>query len=692
MATEDLGSIRTEGAAAVPSPDSVDVLGPLLEAGQRAVKNVKDGIVDEATGEFKEAVGAAVAEPSVPRDVEVVELDTSLDPAADDLINRIKLYQTQRDQSAGSSRLNAQLKIRQASEELRLRFPRMADELAGEVRRFESQDPEFLALSGIDAQNEAFSKQAAAQLDAIKEKAYGSVDSDGLGMDSVVHKFGTKEFAMAYISRVALQGRTEQNKLYLNAVRSTDEVDARGLAQSWSMMQRGQASGVRAMVRTGETQRRAVAKAFQDPTAVGAAEAIALWGAPGGGRDKAIQDTNKAIVALEEAFIDHFPITMRNTEDFKAAESSKNAQVAALNVLLTGISSDAPTQMQAYEGYETFQAIEFERNNRMLVQQGREVARILPVLDLMVKSNFGARGKVIANTITGYLDLSLQGFLGRFAGIAQLDTLPAEATEAQLRSQAQALRAYNPDLYATGINTPEAWQTGAITDLKLAGDPQLLQAVKEAGPSGIAPDIASEQWIGRSSSLEYAASQGELNSQDARTALADFTVDGVVEQATASRLPGGQPNASTFALDTAERLFSTKVREANDRYFDAQLGTDLANGIKFEEVKLVDIEDLEDGTVRITVDEHLLEKLVRLASTNRPISGTFTQTTSADNEVRRARTKARKIATDVAERLNEMLRTSGTLEALQSRVDEIDWITAYNKVGAGRFTPGQLAE
>jgi hypothetical protein len=697
MTTKDLGSIGVEAAPQVPGAGAVDVLGPLVQAGAQAVEGLKTGMIDDLTDGLRDATRDAAAETSdVAQEVEEPIAPATDDPAANALISRIKLLQGQVAQTSGSTRLNAQLKIRQAGEELRRKFPRLGDEISAAVRRFESNDPEFFALAAIDAQNESFNKQAAKELDAIWDEAYNSVASGGLGMDPGTQTFGTKEFALAYIAQTQLVVKTEQNRAYLNAVRSTDEVDSRGYAQSWSMMQRGQASGVKAMISKTQAQARAVASAFQDPTAPNAAEIISVWGAPGGGKDLALQNTREAVVALEEAFINHFPTTMRNTEDFKAAESSKNAQVAALNVLIEGINSDSPTLMKAYESYETFQDIEFERNNRMVVQQGRELSRVIPLLEAM-KGNFGAKDKIIRNTVSEYLNTTLQGFLGRSQGMAQYDQLPANATNQQLQDNSRSMKAYNPDLYGTGIVTPEGTQTGAITDLQLGSDPRLLDLVKDGDASAIAPDVASEQWIARSSSLDILTNQGALNDGDARLALVAFTADGVLEQATASRRPGGQPNASTFALENAERLFSTQVVENSDNFYARSLGTNVGNGIFFQDAMVVDVSDIEDGVVRVTVDEVKLSELVKEASGISPVTvikprGGFSSQRTRNQEARAAATQAKEIARVMQAHLNETMRISGTLEALQVGADEIDWVTAFNKVGAGRFTPGQEVE
>ena len=444
-------------------------------------------------------------------------------------------------------------------EDLRRKWPALSTQLSAELRRFEANDPEFQALGVLDAQNTSFNKMAAKELQDIKDFAYKSVDSGGLGLIPGRHNFGTREFAEAYSHKARMLDIQNENTSYLLALQSQDNVGARDNARAFESWISGESAGIKLEISDALAQSREAAIAAANPTAPQAAEKLLLWNTPGGGKDQALADIDAAMLSVTNMFENQFPINQRNTEAFSAAKARFDAQMGALSAYRTGVDTNDVTLMQSYEAWDTYQNIKFERAEPQIVQQGRALERVIPLLEAM-KGDFGSKDKLIRNEVAKYVDDTLSGYLGRSGGFAQIDGLRPGANRREILNHTRSVRQQNPNRYGSAQISTEGVQTGANLDLRLGTDPGLLELAKK-GNTAMSPTVAAEQYLARASYLDDLMLSGEIPRDVLRDTVVAMGSDGLIEQANIAR-QGAYPDAceSTSLSDSARTTISRTLR------------------------------------------------------------------------------------------------------------------------------------
>jgi hypothetical protein len=684
MATRDLGSIQVEDGRITPDAPQVDVLGGILSGVAEVVEGVGTQQVLKKGEEFGEITDEALSDALSPAPAEPAETQTfqvSEDAEANKLMETIRGLETKVNQTSGSTRANVQLRLRQSMEDLRRKWPALAPQLSAELRRFEANDPEFAALGVLEIENASFNKMAAKELQDIKDFAYKPIQAGGLGMVPQRQKFGSKEFAEAYSHKSRVLEARNENTNYLLALQSQDDVSARDNALAFESWVSGETAGIRLEIADALDQSREAAKAAANPTSPQAAEKLILWNTPGGGKDQALSDIDNTMLSLTTMFENQFPINQRGTEAFAAAKARFDSEMGALSSYREGVDTGDLTLMQSYETWDTYQNIKFERAQPTIVEQGRVLERVVPLLEAM-QGNFGAKDKLIRNDISEYINTSLQGYLGRSSGFAQIDGLPAGSSQREILNHTRSVRGQNPNRYGSAQLSASGTQTGANMDLRLGTDPGLLNLATK-GDNAMSPTVAAEQYIARASYLDDLRLSGEVPPDALRDTVVLMGADGLVEQANIAR-QGAYPDAPLAAADVAADLVRDYEPQRRAQYNRFKT-TDLGGGVTVADVILVDTDEVKNGKVRFELDQ---ERLIKMLDVTVP------ESTQASLDVldlgggrvvqaARARVAAKNKALEVVaamnKAVNEDLRALATVETLRRGEEEIDFERSWNE-------------
>lgn len=669
----DLGSVQAEGDVRVPSPDNIDILGPLVRAGEDAVEQIKEGRLEKLDQDFDTLADDAVTDAMQQRNDIVIEGPESTgNEQADALLGNIRTLQAGVDQATGSSRARLEMQLRKKAEELSKQFPSQRAAIATELARFERVDPEFQALHALDVRNAAFSKQQGIELGEIRDNAYGSIDSGGLGMDAGLMKFGTKEFAVEYTYRSNLQQKRNENQLVNETLQSNEDMSSRDRAASFQTWATGEGNVVEGMISSARASTDVVAAALRDITAPGASETLAAWN--NGGKQATVQELQSAVFAIEDEFA-KFPVNMQHTDSFKGAENLKKSQVSALNALIAGVTNDDPTVMQAYQAYETQMRIGFVRENPDFSRTARIMTDIAPVLDL-VDADFGAQGDLLRNEIAGFLNQGLGPVLGRTFGFTQLDDLPPNASQAELQAHLRGIRTNNPNIYGNGQSDVRGTQTMAVTDSALRMDPSYLRMATE---NAVTPDIATKQMGTAASQTDQLILSGTVPPDAMQFHLEGWANEGIVDMARIAR-GSAQPGTGQLAADKMEELASDYEPVRRNRYEQLKFNV-VTPGVTTQNVVFADQGKLDKGEVVFRVDEDRVRALINTPEFTQRTTGRFIPGVT-EGDIQKALAEARLQAAELTRQVTLDLRWKAHVEAVQNGLDKPDYTAQWE---SGRF-------
>jgi hypothetical protein len=655
MATEDLGSIATQGEA-VQNPNDIDVLGGLARGAEAVIGMVKDGVINKEVEKLNEITDAAVDNEVLASTPDVLTVDPDASDA-DVLTNRITQLRAGIAQRSGSSKLRLQMELRAELEKSGQKFPGLRAELGTELGRFESTDPAFLLIGALDAAGTAASQDAQDELDLIRDTAYSSVSSGGLGMiPNAKAPFGSPAFSQEYAFQAALVSARNQNLVFTNAMSSQDNVDSRTSAANWDSYIEGGAAGVYAEIGEAREEWSRVALAMQDSTVPGALQTIALW--EQGGQQATMDEIADAEANMQIKFGNLFPVNQVGTPDYEKAKTKLDLQMAAFGILKEGVANSDANLIRTYETFEAMKSYQWELDNPVVSDQIRVIKEITPILDA-IDDTFSARGDLVRNRIGEFLDTSLPGLLSRTIGMTNLDALSPDATAQDVRDHFQSGRAGNPSRYGNGQTSPRGTQGNASADASLRFSPEFLGQHEIMTPT-VASSVIGAAVVNAMDILETGAAPVDA----ARAMYAEWGQDGVTEVLAKAMLD--RPAVVQAAGDELEKVARVAENQRRNEY-RALKGRQARPGI-FAETLLNFTVDEKTGDVLFMVDDDAINHLGLVTELqNKDVAlPEFSTSPNPKTEQIIAREAAKAVARELTLLVSTDLKAARNIEAAQN--------------------------
>jgi hypothetical protein len=669
MATEDLGTIDAGAITSAPDPSSVDVLGGLVEGIGVAAEGIKSAVLQGEEGKRQDIAEEELetAKAADPRNIVADPESLTGDPVADGLLKNIATLEAQRDAASGSSRLNAERRLRAANQQLTQQFPGLADEMATDMRRFMFMDPEFQELAAIDARNAAFNAQTQEQLDEIREFAYKPVSSGGLGLIPGRNPFGSVGFAKKWAAAAVRVEDANAKQVALEHSRISSDLSIRDKAATFSSWLDGNSGRLRLELDEARAASLEVANASANITGEGNAAIVANWEGAGGRRQQVLEEVAVERANLITEFGSYFSAQDRTSSEFAGVKAQFEQELAAMDNLIAGVSKDDWNLVKAYSAYDTYKTIEIEQAAPEAFQLGRFFDNMDKVFE-HGGDNFGNMDALLKNEISEWsIDALKDGFWGIMHSLGtDVATEDPQAYDAELRRRATR----NPDPAQTGNNTAESRRTQGYQLLGLSSTDNVMTAAELADRT--TPDNAAALTTGRTVGLMmvFDHEPSSVPEDLAREVSSALTHPGVLKQAMLA------PNKDRMALgrQVTELIAgqqANRTRDYNNRKLGAVSGT---NGqLPLLNILELDVESISTGKPVFEVNEEKLNReLQRLLLT--PERGQVAA-------IRDARQDAKDKAMALSARVAEDLKLQATRDSLMFG-DDINYERAWEN---GRY-------
>jgi hypothetical protein len=645
------------------------VLGGLVEGIGVAAEGIKSAVLQGEEGKRQDIAEEELetAKAADPRNIVADPESLTGDPVADGLLKNIATLEAQRDAASGSSRLNAERRLRAANQQLTQQFPGLADEMATDMRRFMFMDPEFQELAAIDARNAAFNAQTQEQLDEIREFAYKPVSSGGLGLIPGRNPFGSVGFAKKWAAAALQVEDANAKQVALEHARITTDLSIRDKAATFSSWMDGNSGRLRVALNEARAASLEVATASANLTGEGNAAIVANWEGAGGRRQQVLEEVALERANLETEFGSYFSAADRTSSEYSGVKAQFEQELAAMDNLIAGVANDDWSLVKAYSAYNTYKTIEIEQAAPEAFQLGRFFDNMDKVFE-HGGDNFGNMDALLKNEISDWsIDALQEGFWGIMHSLGtDIDTENPQAYDAEARRRATR----NPDPAQTGNNTIQSRRTQGYQLLGLSATDNVMTAAELADRT--TPDNAAALTTGRSVGLMmiFDHEPSSVPEELAREVGRALTHEGVLAQAMLA------PDKDRLALGRQVSELINGQQVNRERNYNASKMAPIdgtAGQLPLINVLELDVESIKTGRIIFGVNEEKLNReLLRLQIT--PERGQV-------SAIRTARENANTLAMSLSARVTENLKLQATRDSLMLG-DDINYERAWEN---GRY-------
>ena len=667
----ELGSIEVAGPVGPAASQTNDLLGQMgAEAGQLIADGVNRKRINDADKAFNAISEDALNSQSpVGAEEELVGPPTSRGSPEVEMLGNIRTLQAGVNQASGSRKAALELELRRKVEELGNKNPKLRAAYAQELGRFMRVDPEVQAIEMLDAGDANYSAAQAKQLSDLQSRAYGSIASGGLGMDPG-ETFGDAAFVKEYLYLNSKRAYANQNQLTLEAIQSGEALDARSSAELFQTVVTGTANIVKSGIEGAMDMTSRLGVALKDPTAPGAAESIAEWN--NFGRKAVLQDLNRAVYGIEEAF-SSIPITQAHTQAYTAAKALRDDNVKALNALIVGVTNDIASVPDAYKAYQVMQQINFERKNPEFVEEARIITEYVPIIDL-IDDGFGGEGKIFRNNLAVWMNQDLSGVIGRAEGFTRLGDLPPNPTPQQIQAHLRSIRMDADNPYDTGNNSSKAVRTYDSTDISLKSRDSFLRMATEGA---IAPPKAAVMVTSLAGNLDHLLLPGEVEPDAMEQAISDIANPSWIDMARIAA-QSNQP-ASVILLGDKMQQLVYEYSDVRLEGYDEQRLKPVTDGISVAQAVYVDDSDIDKGNVRFMVNTDMIRSQISNDPSRQAQFAADTFGSSRDLAIANAIEAAQVAADRLTIRVNNDLKAMAHASALsQGIINNISYRATWN--------------
>ncbi len=651
----DLGSIEFRQDPQRPAAADTttgDVLKSLTKFIGVAIKAEEEDILGDLRGDLSTST-QEVAETQVAPPI----------PAGDPIFDELQKLKFAAEQGTVSQQDRAGLAGRRVLADAIKKHPKLRTRLRTEFNAFVTGDPEFAALGLQDVATAATSKLALQDIADIKDEAYG--DGVGkLGMDPLQFRFGSREFLDQFLYRQGIEQQRAQNVRLLATLDSQRDLNVREVASQWQSSMRGQAEIVTLLLQDTKRVAGQVATALQNPTVPGAKQLIDQWDAFG--REQHLTRARETAQEIELSFA-QIDVNFADTPEYRAIENLKNSTILGLNTLAEGIATDTPTLVQAYDALEVTRQMQFEEDFPELDEQ----TRWLKSMEILLENidTFGGEEFKLKNDLGLLIKPSFEQLLGRQRGLTGNGQLTSGLPVAELEAQMNKTRLDNPNkvLFGHGLEGSRAAQTAAFqaSQQQFASRRELIDTGVPITPAQAMGDIlADSQYMG------YMTDQGIVPTDAYNEQLAVMADTSIVDMIKLAR-QSTQRNSAVLWGDRGESYYAASEGGPLGRvnnFMDLR-DSELANGLKAQDVLVLDVDELDKGSVIFRVDEDRLKRFFP--------EDELARFAGADPELARATKTAKQIARQLSEGVSIDLRAKAHFEFAQQGLPDPEYLNQW---------------
>jgi hypothetical protein len=545
---------------------------------------------------------------------------------------------------------------------------------------FQRGDPEFFELGLQDTTRTATSAFALAEINDIKDQAYG----DGVGqfgMDPLTKPFGSKEFTESYLFFQEQEGRRNNATRLLAAQSAEEAVNVKGELSKWQTALFNDAGIVEAEMDKTRAATREISEALLNPNEPLNRQKITEW------NDFKAQNHVLAVetqIAQLEAGVNRIDLKWAGTPEYDNIVNLKNRMVQELRVLNSAIVGDSPDIIQVHETMVAERNIRFEFENPEIVEVGMWSDRVGDLID-NIKTLTGSE-KLAFNDFSIIIQNTLPNMLAKMRGITGKNQLTSGLDVETLDQQLAEIRRGNPSkvLNNNGLTGREADQTGAIQNID-----QLRNFREQWIETGVplVPETGFEVVGGETQYMNYLLEAGEVP-QDAANHVVDMIASKDIIPFIDSARESANPNVAVLWGDAGENLFDRsggpQGARSRTQGYNRLLNAELIPGLSCAACINIDFSDVEDGTVRFTANTTEVSRLAKAASEAALAGRGFTgqrARTQGQSRIRRdqnnAIAEARRVAQQLTNIISRDLQAGAHIEYAQNELPEPDYLTMW---------------
>lgn len=693
MTTKDIGTIQVRSEEAAPLPAvGVDAAGDLLGAaisGGRAM--YVDHKTKEARSEYEDIINSIKEENQAPQDQmgppETRQGVPLVDPVAEQLMQDIRKADAAIAQGPSNLQGRARLELRNKLQQLRTANPSLARHFEAELSSVESYDPEFYALGMIDAANKEMMAQTQEERDLIWELAYErSVENGGWGLQPGIHPFGSEAFANAASAAAYTQSQNAANDIVLRSMDQGDKFDARAAANAAMNTIQGNYNDIRKAMRAYDATLMQLGAAYLNPGSQASKELVEQWSVPGGQLDNLQNQISGLQLSMQEKLA-AWPANAKDSPEYMQFKEAVGQQVAMLQSLSDGLRNQDASAIHLWQTWQASIEWQFEHDNPGVTRRVRFLSEAAPIIDLMTDMDLTGEGIAVMHYAANAMSHWMPDILGNRLGYAS--SFPEGATIEEIRQHERSTLQQNPDPYRHGVPSTENNQVGAYTALKDSA-PMDRIIIERAQSGTAAPTNVETMFLDRAKNLELGIGYKDLPDKELTEMYHDAVLPGM--GAASEVQMETNPAVVDHFVDKFEILHmkykpvrDARFRDMSQAVVDDTTGVEVGRALRFDTSKI------EEGKIRVYVDENYLAASVGTQLANLPRqrpspdgSRLYTPVETADL-LPAAAQRAQRAASRFQAQLNADLQAYGTFLAVKAGDKDPDYIRAWNEGGFSKY-------
>lgn len=618
---------------------------------------VEEGRAEKANALFSQAIDEIEGE--LERD-NPIPTPTGV-AAVDELNANLTAYQNAMERGDSSKQAAAQLILKQKVQDLKARYPGMADRLEDEYSSFIRTDPEYHELGLQDAAAQHGAEVASLQYKEILRHA-----TQDLFMDIGRYPPGTRQFADVYVARDALFQEKASWQLLQGARTARADQSLREKSDDFKAQFIGRRNVINDLIRNAQQG----ATRYANYLMSGEAKDLAFandW--VSFGKEAALTEVRNAQLQLQQAFDNEISLDERASEHFQVLQKMMDDTIAYTDRLVAAIEKDDTTALKLWESESLIRSA-------TLREQNPEIDNILSFLETAqplfkpgVWETFSGEDSITKNYLGVQVDFGIAAYLARLMlnggqGVDLTGKSPVQIRNMLRQNRVIQTEPYN---YPTNNNNDQAQIQSAVSgmtehsfrfaQLNEHMKPEFVQVALNDMHTAIdmMSDLNSTQWEGADESFIDAYSSDN--------------VKGAIDKARTVPANHNQLRANgDIAFD------HWQLGQGDSGHIDRLLEMSMApfdSNIPAKPFLVADLDDLEkDGTIRYVIDE---EAFKQFKLPDKKLTGFVGIGQREATRRAQARRDLQRIAAALSTQATKHLRTQANIWQAQNPTLDVDY-------------------
>ncbi len=448
----------------------------LADAGKAIGGAIEDSRANKANKEFEDVVAQEKASALEERvDLPRQEDDNT---ALNDIQELLARQRFAIDQGQRSVVDRTTLELKTKMNELRAKWPRMADRLEQEIGQFVRNNAGFEALNALDV--DRTNAAAAAKID------YNNILDEAklLGIDMGINPPGTRRFATLYLDRSRQRQEVVAAELYEDSVKAVASRNAVDKAEDW----RTRLIGAKSTASNAVTKARELGRDRVEFITKGTAASATF------SKDfdlflkqEAIDDIDVAIFQLQSEFDEDVSFIDRQTGTFAQVQTELDRTVEHLRFLRTAFESNDVTLLSAWEARELVRTAHLREQAPRMAQFEDFYSAFPKATDPKRQENFAKENKITQDLVGTLLNQSTGEWLASVFVDGGQGVPTAGMTPVQIRGMLRGNARMQPRPYGYPLDNTDYDEQAKHANANLGEQfNRLTAAVDEATPQGAA--------------------------------------------------------------------------------------------------------------------------------------------------------------------------------------------------------------